>query len=242
MFTIYPAIDLRGGRCVRLLHGDAARETVYFDNPLVAAKLWRDQGAEWLHVVDLDGALGGAPANLPIVEAIANLGLKVQFGGGMRNPGRIQAALDSGVARVVLGTSAVRDPEMLKTCLATHGDRLAVGIDARGGKVAISGWVETSDEDSLAFARGVAGLGGRTVIHTDIATDGAMTGPNLEAQRAMAGIEGLQVIASGGVARNEDVEALLEIHRDHPNLAGVIIGRAIYEKTVDLGIVIGMAG
>jgi len=241
MFTIYPAIDLRRGKCVRLLHGDKNKETVYFDDPLEAARLWQGHGAEWLHVVDLDGAFDGFPQNLPIVERIAALGLKVQLGGGMRNPDRIEQALGAGVTRVVLGTSAVHDPEMLASCLGTYVDKLAVGIDARDGKVAISGWVETSDEDSIEFAKRVASLGGTTVIHTDIATDGAMTGPNLEAQRAMARIEGLQIIASGGVARNKDVEALLEIHRDHPNLAGVIIGRAIYEKTVDLGVVLEMA-
>jgi phosphoribosylformimino-5-aminoimidazole carboxamide ribotide isomerase len=239
--TIYPAIDIKGGRCVRLLQGRADQETVYGENPAVVAASFRAAGSEWVHVVDLDGAFTGEPRNLAAVEAIVAVGMKVQLGGGLRNRAAVDRVLAAGVSRAVIGTRAAESESFISELVAAHGDRIAVGIDAKDGKVAVKGWVDTTGLGALALARRMQELGVRTVIHTDIGTDGMLTGPNFAAQEAMLAIAGLRVIASGGVSRREDVVKLAELARRHANLDGVIVGKAIYEKRVDLPDLLALA-
>ncbi len=235
MFTIYPAIDIRGGRCVRLNQGKADRETRYFEDPMEPGRLWRAAGASWLHVVDLDGAFEGQPQNLEVIGQLAGLGLKVQMGGGLRDFETVRRVLDHGVSRVVIGTRACEDPEFLR-CLVEHfgTERIAVGIDAKDGKVAVKGWVSITEIEVGDLARTVLDAGIRTVIHTDIATDGMFTGPNLRAQKELASIPSLEVIASGGVSGLEDIARLQTVAREQPNLTGVIVGKALYDGRLDL--------
>jgi len=238
---IFPAIDLRGGRCVRLLQGKAEQETEYFRDPGEAAKLWLDAGAEWIHVVDLDGAFSGSPQNWESVEKIVSTGLKVQMGGGMRTDETVARAFDVGVRRVVLGTKACESIDFVKQLTERFGAGIAVGIDAKGGKVAIKGWVDTTDLSAIDLAQRAAGLGVQTIIYTDISTDGMLTGPNFAAQKEMLQTVSCKIIASGGVARREDVEGLCQLAVEHPNLLGVIIGKALYEQKVDLRDLIALA-
>lgn len=231
---VLPAIDLRGGRCVRLLQGRADAETVYSHDPGAVARGFRDVGATWVHVVDLDGAFRGEPENLAAVQAIVESGLQVELGGGLRDEATVARVLDAGVARVVIGTRAAEDPEFIQTLVATYGDRIAVGIDARDGLVAVKGWVETTRLPVLDFAARMEAFGVATIIYTDIATDGMLTGPNLPALETMLRRVRCSIIASGGVARLADVESLSELARRHSNLLGLITGKAIYERTLDL--------
>lgn len=233
MFTIYPAIDLRGGRCVRLLHGKADTETVYFEDPVEAAQKWLAEGTEWLHIVDLDGAFTGSQAHLPLVSEIARLGCKIQIGGGLRSLETVGRVLAAGASRAVLGTSAVEQPALPGECARRFGgEKIAVGLDANDGKIAIRGWVENTKWATLDFAKHLEDSGIGTVIHTDIATDGALTGPNIGRQAELAAATNIGVIASGGVSSIDDVEALHRLSKKHPNLNGVIVGRAIYEGHV----------
>jgi phosphoribosylformimino-5-aminoimidazole carboxamide ribotide isomerase len=238
---IFPAIDLRGGRCVRLLQGKADAETEYFRDPAEAAKLWRDGGAQWIHVVDLDGAFNGVPQNWPSIEKIVAAGVKVQMGGGMRGEETIERAFDLGVSRIVMGTKACESPQFVQAMTARFGGGIAVGIDAKEGKVAIKGWVDTTDLTAIDFAKKIADCGVETIIYTDIGTDGMLTGPNFQAQKEMLEAVGCDVIASGGVARREDIEGLVKLASDHPNLAGVIVGKALYEGKVDLRDLVDLA-
>jgi phosphoribosylformimino-5-aminoimidazole carboxamide ribotide isomerase len=232
--TIYPAIDIKGGRCVRLTQGRADAETVYAEDPSAVAQTFRAAGSKWVHVVDLDGAFAGEPANLAAVGRIVDVGLKVQLGGGMRTLDSVERALSMGIARVVIGTRAAESEAFISELVAAFGDRVAVGIDAKGGKVAVKGWVDTTSMTALGLARRMDALGVATLIHTDVGTDGMLTGPNFEAQEAMLGAVRARVIASGGVARSEDVSRLADVAGRHPNLDGVIVGKAIYEGRVDL--------
>lgn len=235
--TIYPAIDLRNGRCVRLFQGKADQETVYYENPADPACSWKDAGADHLHVVDLDGAFAGASANLDAVRSILRVeGLKVQLGGGMRDETAIEKALDLGLSRVIIGTRACEEPEWIGSLIEKFGaDKIVVGIDAKDGLVATKGWVETTETEAIELAQNLQSMGLRWIIHTDVATDGAMKGPNLEAQKKMAdAVPDCQVIASGGVTKETDVDDLRSLSTDHPNLEGVIIGKALYEGTVHL--------
>jgi phosphoribosylformimino-5-aminoimidazole carboxamide ribotide isomerase len=232
--TIYPAIDLKGGRCVRLAQGRADRETVYASDPAEVAGQFQAAGAAWVHVVDLDGAFAGEPANLDAVGAIVARGLQVQFGGGLRTRATVERVLGLGIRRVVIGTRAAESDAFIGELVQVFGDRIAVGIDARHGRVAVKGWVDATGTDAVALARRMDALGVRTLVHTDIATDGMLTGPNFAAQDAMLAAVGCQVIASGGVSRREDVARLLVIKKRRPNLDGVIIGKALYERRVDL--------
>lgn len=235
MFTIYPAIDIYKGRCVRLFQGKSDQETVYFKDPVDAARLWIEGGAEWLHVIDLDGAFSGKPGNLAAIAKIAELGIPVQLGGGMRNQDTISTVLDLGVSRVVIGTSAIENPAQLRTWLKEFTpDRIAVGLDAKQGQLAVRGWVQTTNATTLAFARNLESWGVRHVIHTDIATDGAMQGPNLAQQKQLAEGTDLQIIASGGVSTLDDIKNLYDLSQSHPNLSGVIVGKALYEKQVNV--------
>jgi len=224
---IIPAIDLIDGRCVRLTHGDYARRTDYNLDPLDVARQFADEGAEWLHVVDLDGAKAGEPVNLDVVRRIAGLGiLKVEFGGGLRHRGAVDVALAAGVSRVVLGTALVRDWDLAVSLFGDIPDQVVAGIDTRDGKVAVHGWLEGGEADGLELAQQLVGIGCRRIITTDIATDGAFTGPNVPWLRAMAEAVPVPVIASGGVAALSDLSLLA---RELPQLEGVIVGKAIYE-------------
>jgi phosphoribosylformimino-5-aminoimidazole carboxamide ribotide isomerase len=232
--TIFPAIDLRGGRCVRLLQGRADQETVYSENPGEVARQFRDAGAEWIHVVDLDGAFGGEPRNQAAVAAILESGLKVELGGGLRDAATVRRVIELGVSRAVIGTRACEQPEFIDELVGEHGKKIAAGIDANNGMVAVKGWVSTTGVSALDLAKRLDAAGVGAIITTDIATDGMLTGPNFTALEAMLAAVGCGVIASGGVSRREDVIKLAEIARQRPNLLGVIVGKAIYEQRVDL--------
>jgi len=225
----YPAIDIRGGQAVRLTQGDYDRETAYDADPVDAARRWAGEGAEFLHVVDLDGAKAGEPRNLDTVRRIAAaVECPIQVGGGLRDAASVAALLDAGAKRVVIGTAALRDPEFLDRVLAEHGDRVVVSVDARDGKVSLSGWTETSD---VAVADAVADLGKRGVARflcTAIEVDGTMEGPALGELSRIAAATEAQVIASGGVGDLSHLEALA---RDAAsNVEGAIVGRALYER------------
>ena len=239
--TIYPAIDIKGGLCVRLLQGRADQETVYGENPAAVAAEFRAAGSTWVHVVDLDGAFAGEPQNLAAVQAIVALGMKVQLGGGLRTRASVERALGFGVSRVVIGTRAAESEAFVGELVQSFGASIAVGIDAKDGKVAVKGWVDTSNLGALELARRMDALGVRTLIHTDIGTDGMLTGPNFPAQEAMLGAGRFGVIASGGVSRREDVVRLAELARRHANLDGVIVGKALYEKRVSLPDLLSLA-
>jgi phosphoribosylformimino-5-aminoimidazole carboxamide ribotide isomerase len=185
-------------------------------------------------VVDLDGAFQGEPQNLPVIQAIAALGMKVQLGGGLRSRAAVERALGFGVSRAVIGTRAAESESFVSELVQAFGDKIAVGIDAKNGRVAVKGWVDTTDLDALAFARRMEQLGVAAIIYTDIGTDGMMTGPNLAAQEAMLRAVKCQIIASGGVSQRSDVVALAELAKRYSNLNGVIVGKAIYERRVDL--------
>jgi phosphoribosylformimino-5-aminoimidazole carboxamide ribotide isomerase len=239
--TIFPAIDIRGGRCVRLTQGRADAETVYSEDPASVAADFKAAGAEWVHVVDLDGAFAGEPRNLAVVKRIVALGLKVQLGGGLRTRESVESALKMGAARVVIGTRAVESEPFVSELVAAFGARVAVGIDARNGKVAIKGWVDTTESSAIGLARRMDALGVATLIHTDVGSDGMLTGPNLAMQEAMLGAVGAMVIASGGVSCREDVVELIEAKKSYPNLDGVIVGKAIYEGKVSLADLLALA-
>ncbi len=239
--TIYPAIDIKGGRCVRLTQGRADQETVYAEAPAAVAAQFKAAGSEWVHVIDLDGAFAGEPRNLAAVQAIVGIGLKVQLGGGLRTRESVERALGMGVCRVVIGTRAAESEEFVAGLVREFGERIAVGIDAKAGRVAVKGWVDTTGASAVALAQRMDALGVRTLIHTDISTDGMLTGPNFGAQEAMLAAVSCRVIASGGVGRREDVAGLLETKKRRPNLDGVIIGKAIYEGRVELADLIRLA-
>lgn len=231
---IFPAIDLKAGRVVRLEQGKADRETVYSEDPAEQARKWLHAGAGWVHVVDLDGAFTGLPANRKAVAAIAESGLKIQLGGGMRTAEAVQSALDLGVTRIVVGTRAAIDPDFLKTLIRQFGpEQVAVGIDANDGKVAVKGWVDVLDISASDLAAKAKACGVNYIIYTDISRDGMLSGPNLEAQAQMARESGMQVIASGGVGSLDDVKALKELEGESA-IHGVIIGKALYDGRVDL--------
>jgi phosphoribosylformimino-5-aminoimidazole carboxamide ribotide isomerase len=228
---LYPAIDIRGGQAVRLLQGDYERETAYDADPVDAARRWAGEGAEILHVVDLDGAKAGEPRNLEAVERIAAaVECPIQVGGGLRDAASIDAVLAAGAERVVIGTAALRDPEFLDRVLAEHGERVVVSVDARGGKVSLSGWTEATDRD---VAEAVAELGERGVARflcTEIDVDGTMEGPALRELTRIAAATPAQLIASGGVGGLSDLEALSLAGALATNIEGAIVGRALYER------------
>ncbi|RME42378.1 MAG: 1-(5-phosphoribosyl)-5-[(5-phosphoribosylamino)methylideneamino]imidazole-4-carboxamide isomerase [Chloroflexi bacterium] len=231
---IFPAIDLRQGRCVRLYQGDPEQEVVFGNDPLAIAREWVAQGAEWLHIVNLDGAFGQASDNLKIVEAIlSSVEARVQFGGGLRGIEDIERMLQMGASRVVVGTMAITDPETVALAVERFGpEQIAVGIDAREGRVAIRGWKEMSDVDVMVLAERVLALGVERVVYTDIARDGTMRGPDVAGTRRLAAETGLKVIASGGVASINDVKALKA--QEKVGVEGIVIGQALYTGAIDL--------
>ena len=234
MFTIFPAIDLKGGRCVRLRQGQADDATVYGDDPVQMALHWQSLGGRALHVVDLDGAFNGAPAHADVVAKIAAaLTIPVEIGGGLRTDEHVQAMLDAGVSRVILGTRALADPDALRRLVDRQGgEKIAVGIDARDGKVQVKGWVETTGTLATDLAKRVCDLGVGTIIYTDTATDGMLSGPNVGQMDRICEAASCDVVASGGVSRVEDVRALVALGR--PNLVGAIVGKALYEGRASL--------
>ena len=229
---LYPAIDLKGGACVRLLRGDMERATTYAEDPAAQARAFEAAGCEWLHVVDLDGAFAGRPENAEAVRAILGaVGVPVQLGGGIRDRAGVEGWLEAGVARVILGTVAVEDPDLVREAARAHPGRVAVGLDARGGRVATRGWAEATEVDALDLARRFEDAGIAAIVHTDIERDGAMGGPNVAATEAIARAVSVPVIASGGVSSLADLARL----RQTGVIAGAIVGRALYDRAVDLG-------
>jgi len=230
---IIPAIDLLGGACVRLHQGDYDQVTRFSDDPVAQALSWQEQGASRLHLVDLDGAKSGDPVNDASVKAITEaLSIPVQLGGGVRSVERAEYLLDCGLERVILGTAAIENPELVKELASRHPGRVIVGIDARDGKVATRGWIEESNVDATALARDLSSTGIAAIISTDIATDGTLAGPNLAALRSMADASTVPVIASGGVGCMADLIALLAL--EPHGVTGVIVGRALYDGRVTL--------
>ncbi len=226
----YPAIDLKDGRCVRLVQGDMERATVFGDQPAAQARAFAEAGCEWLHVVDLDGAFAGTPVNGDAIQGVIDaVHIPVQVGGGIRDLERVDGWLEKGAGRVVLGTLALRDPGLVREACRRHPDRIAIGIDARDGRVAIEGWSRDSGVDAMELARAMEDSGAAAIVHTDIARDGALEGPNVEATVALAEAVSTPVIASGGVASMDDIRAL----RNTGALAGVICGRALYDGRLD---------
>ncbi len=230
---LYPAIDLKDGRCVRLEKGDMARATVYADDPAAQARAFAAAGCRWIHVVDLDGATSGRPVNAAAVARILEaVEVPVQLGGGIRDRATLDDWLARGVRRVVLGTAALRDPDLVRAACRDHPGRIAVGIDARGGRVAVEGWVETSDVDALELALRFEDAGVAAIVYTDIDRDGVLAGPNVAATAALAERLTTPVIASGGVASLDDLRALRAAAS--AGIEGVICGRALYDGRIDL--------
>jgi phosphoribosylformimino-5-aminoimidazole carboxamide ribotide isomerase len=229
---LFPAIDLKEGKCVRLQQGDMARATVFNTDPAAQARAFEQQGFEYLHVVDLDGAFAGKPMNAAAVDAIlATVKMPVQLGGGIRDTATVEAWLDKGVRRVIIGTAAVRDPPFVKQAARDFPGRIAVGLDARDGKIAVEGWAESSELSVLDIARRFEDAGVAAIIYTDIARDGLLKGLNLDATIALAEAVSIPVIASGGLASIDDVKALLQPRAR--TLEGAIAGRALYDGRLD---------
>ena len=227
---VIPAIDLRGGLCVRLQQGDYHRETVFGDDPAAMAARWEAEGATLIHLVDLDGAKGGRPVNIePVRRIVERVSVPCQLGGGVRDRDTIAAWLDAGINRVIIGTQALRDPDWFRTMIDAYPGRLVLGLDARAGKVAVGGWLETSTVEATALAGQFDDLPLASIIYTDIARDGTLDGPNLEATVALAEQVKTPVIASGGVGCLADLQRLARLP-----IAGCIVGRALYEGTFSL--------
>ena len=232
---LYPAIDLRDGRCVRLYQGDYGRETVYGDDPVDQARAFAAGGARWIHVVDLDAARTGEPVNRAVIAAIAAaVDVPVQSGGGVRDDAAADALLSSGVRRVVVGTAALDDPEWVRRLAARHPGRVAVGLDARERDVAVRGWVEGSGRDLLEVARGFDDAGVAALVVTEIGRDGTLAGPALDQLSDVLAATRLDVVASGGVGSLDDLRALAALRADGRCLAGAIVGRALYEGAFQL--------
>jgi phosphoribosylformimino-5-aminoimidazole carboxamide ribotide isomerase len=230
---IIPAIDLKDGRCVRLFQGEMDKETVYFENPVEAARHWVDEGAMFLHIVDLNGAVEGRPVHTNEIAAICKQsGLKVELGGGLRSLGAVETALTLGVFRVVIGTAAYSNAEFLKTLCKRFPGKIAVGIDARQGKVAVNGWKETTAMDAVELAKRCEQDGASRIIYTDISRDGTRQGVNVEETLKIARSVKVPIIASGGVATLEDIRQLIPLENE--GVEGVIVGRALYAKAFGL--------
>lgn len=227
---IYPAIDIKDGNCVRLLRGSFSDVTVYGDNPAQMAMKWEELGGEFIHVVDLDGALKGHGVNAEAIRSICkSVNVPVQTGGGIRTMDDIKAKLDCGIERVIIGTKAVSDAEFVKKAVKEYGDRIVIGIDAKDSMVAIEGWEKTSEYTAVEFAKKMVEIGVRTIVYTDIATDGTLMGPNVSAMAEMVKATGIDIIASGGIGNIEHIKALIPT-----GVEGVITGRALYTGDLDL--------
>jgi phosphoribosylformimino-5-aminoimidazole carboxamide ribotide isomerase len=230
---IIPAVDIKDGNCVRLEQGRANHETVYSDSPVTMAKKWQSEGAERLHVVDLDGAFAGDMKNIEtVLEIAAELDIPVDVGGGIRNYDTVKRLIEGGIYRVILGTSAIDDRELLETVVGKWPEKITVGIDSIGGKVATGGWLDVTEELPSALAVKMSEIGVTEIIATDIKTDGMLKGPNLDLMREIASAVDIQVIASGGVSSIHDIKKLKKLKL--PNLSGVIVGKALYSGDLDL--------
>ena len=237
---IYPAIDIRGGRCVRLTEGRFDAETVFADDPAEMALKWAGMGAEFLHLVDLDGALAGEGKNVPVIERILqSVNIPVQLGGGIRNLETIEKLLALGVTRLILGSAAVKNPQLVEEACKKYPGHIAVGIDAKNGEVAIEGWGKGSGVAATELAKQMAAYGVETIIYTDISRDGMLSGVNVEATAALARACGVPIIASGGVASLEDIRRVKAVEAD--GVQGCIIGKAIYTGAVDLKAALALA-
>jgi phosphoribosylformimino-5-aminoimidazole carboxamide ribotide isomerase len=230
---VIPAIDLKDGQCVRLEQGLMERDTVYSPDPAATARRWQEEGGELLHIVDLDGAFAGVPKNRAAIEAIVRaIDIPAQLGGGIRDLETIEAYLSLGLSRVIIGTAAQRNPQLVTDACRRFPGKIVVGIDAKNGLVAVQGWAEVTDVTAIELAKRFAGDGVAALVYTDIARDGMLLGPNLEATRALAEAVNIPVIASGGVSSLQDIENLLAIERY--GVSGVITGKAIYTGALDL--------
>lgn len=228
---VIPAIDLKEGKCVRLLQGKKEEVTIYSDDPPSMARNWQEQGAELLHVVDLDGAFTGEQHNYEKIKAIRSaIDIPIEVGGGIRDADRVAQLIDLGVDRTIIGTSAAEKPDMVREICRRFPGKVLVGIDAKDGKVAVKGWVEVTELEAVAFAKQMEGAGAAGIIYTDISRDGMLTGPNVEAMAKMVESVGIPVIASGGVSQLDDIKSLMKIN----NLWGVITGKALYTGSMKL--------
>ena len=233
---IFPAIDLRYGRAVRLYQGDYDQMTVYSDSPVQVARSFKEAGAEYLHLVDLDGAKDGALVNFDTIKAIVeDVDMFVEVGGGIRDEERIKQYLEVGVGRVILGTIAIKDPAFLEEMVSKYGDKIAVGVDARDGFVAINGWKEITDQKGIEFCKYLKSIGVKTVIYTDISRDGGLEGTNMEVYRELQEIEGLEITASGGISFEEEITALKDV------VDSAILGKAIYSGKLNLARAVELA-
>ena len=240
MITLYPAIDLKDGQAVRLLHGNFDKLTVYAPDPGVQARDFVDSGCQWIHVVDLDGAVAGESRNIAAVQAILETGVKVQLGGGIRTLQTIESWLSLGISRVILGTAALKNPKLVKDAALSFPDQIAVGADAREGKIAAEGWLETSEVEAIDLVRRFEDCGVAAVIFTDIGRDGALSGVNAQATSELARAVSIPVIASGGVRGIKDISDCVALA--HTGLEGVITGRALYDGRLDLKKALAVAG
>ncbi len=237
---IIPAIDLRGGKCVRLRQGRAEEMTVFSDDPVATGLKWQAAGAKWLHVVDLDGAFSGSPQNLEAIRQLRQaLDIPMELGGGIRTLETIRAYLDLGLDRLILGTVVLKDPDLAKRACADFPGRIAIGLDAKNGLLAVEGWTETSRQTALEVAKALEPFRPAAIIYTDIARDGVKRGVNLDATRTLAEEVNIPVIASGGVSTIADIEALLPL--EAAGVVGVITGRALYDGSLDLASAIKLA-
>ena len=230
---IFPAIDIRGGRCVRLVQGRADQETVYGDDPAAMGKRWQAEGAAWLHVVDLDGAFGARPQNLEVIRRLRrSVTIPIQLGGGLRTLDTMATYMEAGIDRLILGTAVLKDPDLVARALTAYPGRIALGLDAKNGLLAVEGWTETSSCTAAEVARELAPLKPAAIIYTDISRDGVKQGVNLEATRNLAQATGIPVIASGGVSSIDDITTLLPL--EPLGVIGVITGKALYDGNLDL--------
>ena len=230
---IFPAIDIRGGRCVRLVQGRADQETVYGDDPAAMGKRWQAEGAAWLHVVDLDGAFGARPQNLEVIRRLRrSVTIPIQLGGGLRTLDTMATYMEAGIDRLILGTAVLKDPDLVARALTAYPGRIALGLDAKNGLLAVEGWTETSSRTAAELARELAPLNPAAIIYTDISRDGVKQGVNLEATRNLAQATGIPVIASGGVSSIDDITTLLPL--EPLGVIGVITGKALYDGNLDL--------
>lgn len=227
---VLPAIDIRDGQAVRLVQGDFEQKTVVHPDPIAQAEIFAKAGFQFIHVVDLDGALAGRAVNADIIKGILNLGLQVEIGGGIRTLAQIEEYLALGVSRVIIGSAALSQPELVREAVELFEEKIAVGIDAKNGKVAVSGWLEVSQTDYLTLAKEMAAMGVKTIIYTDISKDGTLAGPTLADYQALQkAVPAVKIIASGGVASQQDLFDLARLH-----LAGAIVGKAYYSGKVSL--------
>ncbi|MGS0765349.1 1-(5-phosphoribosyl)-5-[(5-phosphoribosylamino)methylideneamino]imidazole-4-carboxamide isomerase [Syntrophomonas curvata] len=231
---IFPAIDLKDGQCVRLVQGRAENKTVYSDTPAEVARVFQEQGARWLHIVDLDGAFSGAPRNNKVIKAIADtITIPFQVGGGLRRLEDVESMLDAGARRVIIGSRAVSSPDFVKILIDRFGaERIVLGLDARDGMVAVEGWVQTSSLSAPDFGRRMKALGVETAVFTDVSRDGLLQGPNLASIEAMARDTGLEIIASGGISSLQDIRSLKAL--EELGVSGAIIGKALYDGKITL--------